>query len=654
MAHTMSAMAPDRDLDEIIRRYWPRPLALLWARAQGAPETVLRLEYLLTFAEALFRLMAVIGLAELRARGSGEAPSHEVRNELKKLDRPTDGTWLKLAEALQRDIAARLGSPFVPELLRFLDTESASGEPFSRRLSWIVHLRNRARHDGAPASTRASVDRTETIDAALREVVGAMPWMAGYRIVRVLRARPTGHTAQFEGALDVFTGTEEVPGRLEGTWQGWLTEGRCYLLNPDATQALMLSPLVAYGASADMPMSRLCLFKKELRASGRPFLYDDAVGLGFEEPCTVAGADVSFHDWLRAGPDAAAGRVVGLSVLSGDWTAWGVSSDRAPAPPSPVSPAIRPAPMTAPRPVFRATYALLGLGALLGAAALVALMLTGGFGGTDQTPRVDIPGGRFRMGLTVEEALEVQRLCGLWGEGVDCSLGRLRFEVNASTSPREAVVAPFRLARDEVSRVEYEACVDDGACASVNETTCAIRYGDDWESGRALRFEATLPDVPQVCVTRDDAARYCHWVGGRLPMDAEWEWAARGGSERRLYPWGNEYEPDRLRDMNDQPSAPVAVSSHESGASRDGVRNLAGNVYEWVSDDCMPYRRADDLPESLPRPNTELCGGAGGLSRGGSFLSRPGSARTTHRRAFEATERNDHLGFRCAWDVEGR
>jgi formylglycine-generating enzyme required for sulfatase activity len=87
---------------------------------------------------------------------------------------------------------------------------------------------------------------------------------------------------------------------------------------------------------------------------------------------------------------------------------------------------------------------------------------------------------------------------------------------------------------------------------------------------------------PQNCVSWYDLYAFCIWDGGFLPSEAEWEYAAAGGSEERLYPWGND-APTQSRAIFNQ-SAPVDVGSAPAGNGRWGQSDLSGNVWEWNLD----------------------------------------------------------------------
>jgi formylglycine-generating enzyme required for sulfatase activity len=153
--------------------------------------------------------------------------------------------------------------------------------------------------------------------------------------------------------------------------------------------------------------------------------------------------------------------------------------------------------------------------------------------------------------------------------------------------------------------------------------------GADWAHPTGPKQHWTeIPDHPVVQVSHNDALAYCAWAGRRLPTEAEWEYAARGGLASQRYPWGNNLMgTDGTHHCNIwQGTFPTINTQNDGYLSTAPVRSfppngfglyeVSGNVWEWCSDWFLPkyYRNS---PATNPQGPSI---GAGRVMRGGSYL----------------------------------
>ena len=165
---------------------------------------------------------------------------------------------------------------------------------------------------------------------------------------------------------------------------------------------------------------------------------------------------------------------------------------------------------------------------------------------------------------------------------------------------------------------------------------------DEWQHGfrpwSDIKFNGD--DHPVVCVSWDDAQAYVKWASKRLPTEAEWEKAARGGLVGMKYPWGNE-----ITDGNANYGRNVGSTTPVGNYPRNGygLYGMAGNVWEWCSDwyDGDYYA---DSPSLIP---TGPDSGDYRVQRGGSWLYNFNPLRAASRSYSTPTYTNDNFGFRC-------
>ena len=153
-------------------------------------------------------------------------------------------------------------------------------------------------------------------------------------------------------------------------------------------------------------------------------------------------------------------------------------------------------------------------------------------------------------------------------------------------------------------------------------------YGADWRHPDGP--ESDLDEKgrhPVVHVSWQDAAAYCEWLGTRLPSEAEWENAARGGLAGKVFPWGDELEPDGAHRMNvwqgDFPASNSVDDGYYGTAPTDafapngfGLHNATGNVWEWTADWFdVAFRNSDARRNPQGPPSGEFR-----VQKGGSYL----------------------------------
>ena len=170
-------------------------------------------------------------------------------------------------------------------------------------------------------------------------------------------------------------------------------------------------------------------------------------------------------------------------------------------------------------------------------------------------------------------------------------------------------------------------------------------FGANWQHPQGPESSLSeLEDYPVVHVSWNDAAAYCQWAKRSLPTEAQWEKAARG-TDGRTYPWGNDAPTSALANYMQNVMDTTEVGSYIAGASPYGALDMAGNVWEWVSDKYGQDYYSSQVSWSDPE------GPASGdffVLRGASWVNYANGLRTSNRSWASPSHSGISIGFRCS------
>ncbi len=250
-------------------------------------------------------------------------------------------------------------------------------------------------------------------------------------------------------------------------------------------------------------------------------------------------------------------------------------------------------------------------------------------GGLDNFPHdmAPIPAGEFLMGGNDNDALDNEK-------------------------PQHTVyVDSFYIDMYEVTNVEYKKFVDANPDWQKNNIPSPYHNGDYLRLWKGNDYPKDKDDHPVVYVSWYAAMAYAQWAGKRLPTEAEWEKAARGGLSNRKYPWGNFRNPSKANYGN-YVRGSTSVGSYSP--NNYGLYDMSGNVWEWCLDAYDP-----NFYDAAPRKNplagkslTDITNNFMDIKtrrvlRGGARSSKHDYMRVTYRGSGDPTGTSDNVGFRC-------
>jgi len=246
---------------------------------------------------------------------------------------------------------------------------------------------------------------------------------------------------------------------------------------------------------------------------------------------------------------------------------------------------------------------------------------------------VRLRGGTFRMGS--DESSLAQQFPNA-GPGLKAML-------LAETPAFEITIPPFWMDRHEVTNAEFRTFVR--ARPEWRKERFGGNYLQPWTGDQFPMRQAWLPVT---FVSWNAALAYAEWAGKRLPTEAEWEFAARGGSDGARYPWGGQDPNPRLANYRDSGlHGPARVAGYP--ANPYGLFDLAGNVWEFCMDPwsdrytSAPQRQSEAQVHSMRDAKTKRR-----VIRGGSFDGGAFNMRVTARDSHPAENPTGFVGFRCA------
>ena len=246
-----------------------------------------------------------------------------------------------------------------------------------------------------------------------------------------------------------------------------------------------------------------------------------------------------------------------------------------------------------------------------------------------------IPGATFDMGT---DATALPALMERFGTK--------RVALFEEELPRHRMtVRSFYLDRTEVTNAQFKRFVEQHPEWQKGKIAAEYHNGKYLQHWNGNDFPVEQDSYPVVFVSWYAANAFCHAEGKRLPTEAEWEFAARGGLDGKAFPWGDDM-PDKTRANYGASGLNAATTVGNYIANGYGLRDMAGNVWEYLADEWQKYPL--NVKDSNASEKDFLKVKTRRALRGGSYAGSPVNLRVTYRDSHAPENAGDHVGFRCA------
>jgi formylglycine-generating enzyme required for sulfatase activity len=255
-----------------------------------------------------------------------------------------------------------------------------------------------------------------------------------------------------------------------------------------------------------------------------------------------------------------------------------------------------------------------------------------------------IPGGTFVMGTEAKAVPALQQRFDI----------RRRELFEAEIPAHPVTVAPFYMDKCEVTNDRFQAFLPANPEWGSDRIPRRFHNGQYLKDWQGTAYPPERAKHPVMKVRWYAAVAYARWAGKRLPTEAEWENAARGGLTGKQFPWGDEPPgPDRAK-YGAAEGGPAAVGSYAPNGY--GLYHMAGNVWEYCLDEWGPYPAGPQVNpvgggswyegDSFREVTTRR------VIRGGSWQGSPVNLRVAYRDSHPADGAGPHVGFRCVRPAE--